>query len=219
MSRTSDTSKLRMIKSTEAFLQEDKRPKKRTLQLAYYEKVALFSGFEPIHVLDMPSANVQLSMEMMNDSGISFDSYTAVEYDPAVAKRITREVNHLAQDRGIRRVSTQTGDVLEVLDSRCCTKNNNAPIGFFNLDFCGAMGKSWRSFMLPHLLDKNGSDKFALALTFCPRSPSRPVKKADHALRVIAPEFYGLDLVYLEQNNYSDTSAMCSWLVFYKKRK
>lgn len=219
MSKTNDMSRLRMIKSTEAFLQEDERPKKRALQLIYYEKVALFSGFEPIHVVDMPSANVELSMEMMNDSGINFNSYTAIEYDPTVAEGITREVNHLAKERGIRRVSTQTGDVLEVLDSGRCTQNNHAQVGFFNLDFCGAMGQSWRSFMLPHLLSKNGAQRFALALTFCPRSPSRPVKKADHALRVIAQELYELDLVYLEQNNYSDTSAMCSWLAFYKKRK
>ena len=157
---------------------------------------------------------------MLNASGINPKTYIAVEYDPTIASNISRSlISGGACLSSIKDTRILNCDVLDLSNTSSSEVLQARSINFFNLDFCGSLGSSWKAFLLPSLLYKMGAQKIALTITFSPRSPSKPVLKVDHSLRVLAPRFYDLDLLYLEQHNYRDTSAMCSWLAFYERKK
>ena len=210
-----------MMRGTDGFLSANDRPKKRELQTKQYKIVGDWLGTDKINVVDMPSLYTTLSLEMMNAAGININHYWAIEYEKEIATSIARELSlHLPHNENTssgQRLQnfTVTGarDILEVLG----TSRTSRRIDFYNLDFCGAMGPSWRAFSLPHCLSRACNDKFAVCLTFNPRSPSKPVRKVKHALSVIAPEFYGLVPLEIHKYTYRDTSAMTSWLALYRK--
>jgi len=216
------------MRGTTAFLAADERPNKRALQRAQYKLVGdwLKSDLGGINVVDMPSMNTNTSLEMMDAAGIDIAHYWAIEYEKKIAASIARALVLRGSKGGGRALEshsfgerdyTVTGsrDVLEVLSTAKAPKE----VHFYNLDFCGAMGPSWRAFTLPHCLRRTCADKFAVCLTFSPRSSSKPGPKVEHVINVIAPQFYGLKPVEVYKNTYKDTSAMASWLAFFKKEQ
>ena len=152
------------------------------------------------------------------EAGFEVNHYWAIEYERVIKNKLAA----WARSQPIPSLyRTTRGDVLDTLASTTHHHQGKRwpDTDLFLLDFCGAMGPSFRSFMLPHILVRQGdcTKGFVLSITFCPRSPSAPVKKLEHSLKVIAPEFYGLDCINLIQNTYSDTSPMHSWLAHFRK--
>tara|TARA_Y100000034_G_C6784915_1_gene351063 strand:- start:207 stop:821 length:615 start_codon:yes stop_codon:yes gene_type:complete len=204
-----------MEKPTDAFLNQN-RPKKRRLQAHYYQLIAKWFNHEPISVLDLPSLNLDLTLEMFDHANLNLSHYWAIERDEEISNVLRETIAKYRDAQLATRFRFTQGEVLGVINT--ATKRNWSPIQFFNLDFCGALGSSYRAFILPHLIHRIMGDKTAVAITFNPRSPSKPREKILHAFQELAPKFYNIDLISLEKNSYSDTSAMLSWLMFLERR-
>ena len=203
-----------MKQETIAFLNEP-RPKKRNLQAYYYNLIAEWFDNKPISVLDLPSLNLNTTLEMFDNANLNLSHYWAVERDEEIGDVLRDTISKHSITQLATRFKFTQGEILATMGKETLRGWN--PIEFYNLDFCGALGSSYRAFILPHLIHRTMADKAAIALTFNPRSPSKPKEKVAHAFQVLGPKFYNLELVSLEQNSYSDTSAMLSWLAFLRR--
>jgi len=201
--------------STNAFL-NGLRPKKRRLQAHYYSLIAKWFEHQPISVLDLPSLNLDLTLEMFDHANLNLSHYWAIERDEEIADVLREAIAQRGDAQLATRFRFTQGEILGVINT--ATKRDWSPIQFFNFDFCGALGSSYRAFILPHLIHRTMANQAAVAITFNPRSPSKPKEKILHAFQDLAPKFYDIKLVSLEQNSYSDTSAMLSWLAFLEKK-